>query len=76
MAPVRRLSARQVADDIAARIASGEHQPHTPLPTMRQLAELYSVSPRTVAKVIADLRERGLVYGVQGVGVFVEGPDD
>ncbi|MBM7083587.1 GntR family transcriptional regulator [Micromonospora sp. MMS20-R2-29] len=73
---VRRLTYEQIADDIAARIAAGEYPPHTALPSVRQLAALYSVSTGTIDKVQIVLRTRGLTYGVPGRGVFVEGPEE
>lgn len=72
---VRRLTFQQIADDLAARIASGEYPPHTKLPSNRQLAALYSVSVGTIDKVHIVLRANGLTYGVPGAGVFVEGPE-
>lgn len=76
MTPARRMTYEQIVDDLAARIASGEYAPHTKLPSNRELADLYSVSMGTVAKVHIVLRERGLTYGVPGAGVFVEGPEE
>ena len=75
MTPARRMTNEQIADDLAARIASGEYAAHTKLPSTRELADLYSVSPGTIAQVQRRLRERGLTYGVPGAGVFVEGPE-
>ena len=72
MAPARRMTYEQIADDLAARITSGEYPPHTKLPSNRELADLYSVSMGTVAQVQRMLRDRGLTYGVPGAGVFVE----
>lgn len=76
MAPARRMTYEQIADDLASRIASGEYPPHTKLPSNRELAGLYSVSMGTLAKVQILLRERRLTYGVPGAGVFVEGPEE
>lgn len=70
--PARRLTYAQIADDLAARIEAGEYPPHSELPSVRQLAELYSVSTATIDKVHVVLRGRGLTYGVPGRGVFVE----
>lgn len=75
MTPARRMTYEQIADDLAARMASGEYPPHTKLPSNRQLADLYSVSMGTIAKVHIVLRSLGLTYGVPGAGVFVEGPE-
>nr|MDT0661123.1 winged helix-turn-helix domain-containing protein [Micromonospora sp. DSM 115978] len=71
----RRLSSQQIADDIAARIASGEYPPGAQLPSYRQLGDLYSVSISTAQRVILILSARGLVYGEQGRGVFVNDAD-
>lgn len=69
--PARRMSYEQIADDIAARIDSGEYPPDAKLPSNRQLADLYSVSVATIDKAHIVLRGRGLTYGVPGRGVFV-----
>ncbi|MEU8298575.1 winged helix-turn-helix domain-containing protein [Micromonospora sp. NPDC048909] len=69
------MTYEQIANDLAARIESGEYRPHTKLPSNRELSDLYSVSTGTIAQVQRVLRERGLTYGVPGAGVFVEGPD-
>lgn len=69
----RRMSYEQIADDIAARIESGEYPPDSQLPSNRQLAELYSVSIATAQRVAIVLRAKGLTYGVPGRGVFVRG---
>lgn len=69
------MSAAQIVDDLTARIAAGEYgPPHTQLPTYHALARLYSVGFGTIARVILVLRERGVVYGVQGRGTFVATP--
>ncbi|MFG2057864.1 winged helix-turn-helix domain-containing protein [Micromonospora sp. NPDC048930] len=70
--PARRLTYEQIAEDLAARIVAGEYPPHTPLPSMRELAILYSVSVPTIQKAHIILRERRLTYGVPGAGVYVE----
>lgn len=70
--PARRLTYEQIAEDLAARIAAGEYPPHTALPSMRELALLYSVSVPTIQKVHIVLRSRGMTYGVPGAGVYVE----
>lgn len=65
------MTAEQIADDLAARIKSGEYKPGTQLPPYRVLSELYNVGNTTVAKVMTILRARGVVIGVQGRGVYV-----
>lgn len=68
----RPMSARQIADDLGARIAGGEYgPPGTKLPKRTELAALYSCGLTTVAKAILLLKERGLVEGVQGHAAYV-----
>lgn len=70
--PAMPMSAAQVAEDLASRIAAGEYgPPGTQLPRYEDLAELYSVGMRTVATVMMILKMQGLVSSVQGKGTFV-----
>lgn len=72
--PPIRLSYRQIADDIAARITSGEYPPGARLPSTAALAGLYSVNRSTVIRAVGLLHDRGMVVGVAGRGVFVADP--
>jgi GntR family transcriptional regulator len=65
------LNYRGIADDIAARIATGEYPPGAKIPSYSRLAALYSVSISTAQRAVMVLQERGLVVGAQGRGVFV-----
>lgn len=65
------MSSAQIIDDLTARIESGEMAPGEKLPSYQELVELYSISLGTAAKVVLLLRERGLVFGIQGKGVYV-----
>jgi GntR family transcriptional regulator len=67
----RHMTFRQIADDIAARIGTGEYSPSSKIPSYQQLANLYSVSISTAQRAILILQERGMVYGEPGRGVFV-----
>jgi GntR family transcriptional regulator len=69
------LDYRGIANDIAARIAAGEYPPGAKIPSYSQLAKLYSVSISTAQRAVIVLRERGLVVGAQGRGVFVREQD-
>ena len=69
---VPRLTYREIADDLTARIRSGEYPPGGPLPSYSKLAELYSVSVSTAQRAVALLHDRGLITGEPGVGVFVK----
>lgn len=69
--PPERLTYREIADDLEARIASGEYPPGSPLPSYRQLSEMYSVSVTTAQSAMRLLRDRGLTESVLGRGTFV-----
>lgn len=61
----------RVADDIAARIDSGELADGARLRSERELAEYYEVAYGTVRRAMAVLRERGLIETIHGRGTFV-----
>jgi len=61
----------RVADDIAARIASGELSAGTRLRAERDLATHYGVSYGTVRRAMQVLREQGLIVTIHGRGTFV-----
>ena len=69
--PVPRLTYRGIADDLAARMGSGEYPAGAQLPSYAQIAELYDVSISTAQRAILVLTERGLVVSEPGRGVFV-----
>ncbi|MDG4798670.1 winged helix-turn-helix domain-containing protein [Micromonospora sp. WMMD1082] len=62
---------REVAEDLATRINSGEYPPGERLPTYKEFADLYSVSVTTVQRAIIILQDRGLIVGLQGRGLWV-----
>jgi DNA-binding GntR family transcriptional regulator len=64
----------RVANDIAARIKSGELAPGTRLRSELDLAERYGVAYQTVRHAMKVLRERGLIVSIQGRGTFVQDP--
>lgn len=66
-----RASYRTIARDLEDRIRSGEYPAGSRLPSYAELAKLYSVSVTTVQGAIRLLRERRLVEGDPGRGVFV-----
>ena len=63
-----------MANDIAARIASGELAPGARLRAERELATHYGVSYSTVRRAMEVLRERDLVESIHGRGTFVRKP--
>ena len=60
-----------IADDIAAKIASGELSPGARLPGEADLAIQYGVARMTASRAVRELRERGLVRTVIGKGTYV-----
>jgi GntR family transcriptional regulator len=61
----------RIAEDIAARIASGELTPGTRLRAERDLAEHYGVAYGTIRRAMKVLREQGLIKTIHGRGTFV-----
>ena len=66
------MSSVDIVEDLAARIADGRYPPGSKLESYADLASLYDVSEATIATVLAELRSRGLVFGIQGKGVYVK----
>ena len=69
--PIPTTGYREVADDLCARIQSGEYAAGTRIPSYSELAKLYSVSVTTIQRAILVLQAQGLLVGVQGRGVYV-----
>jgi GntR family transcriptional regulator len=65
------LSYREIADDLTGRIRAGEYPPGSRLPTLRELADLYSISVSTVQRALSLVEDRGLIVSPQGRGIFV-----
>jgi DNA-binding transcriptional MocR family regulator len=63
----------QLADDIAAAIASGAYAPGSRLPSVRQTSLGRRVSTSTVFKAYYLLEARGLVFAREKSGYFVTG---
>ena len=64
----------QIADDITARINSGELRPGARLLSERALAGYYGHSYQSVRRAMEVLRERGLITTIHGRGTFVAEP--
>lgn len=62
---------QQIADDIAADIASEVLPSGQRLPSEQALAEVYGVARGTVRRAVGELVERGLVVVLHGRGTFV-----
>ena len=61
----------QVADQLRAKIESGELLPNTRLPASRVLAKKLGVNRITIVNAYAELEAEGLVVSRQGSGTFV-----
>ena len=67
---------RRIADSLRARIASGELAAGEPVPSARRIVREHGVALATATRVLAALRDDGLVRAVPGVGtVVVDRPD-
>lgn len=64
----------QLADALAERIKSGSLRKLMPIPSETSLQQEYGVSRGTARHAVALLRERGLVFTVQGRGTYVGKP--
>ncbi|GID92588.1 TetR/AcrR family transcriptional regulator C-terminal domain-containing protein [Amorphoplanes digitatis] len=65
---------QRIAAEIAARIAAGDLAPGDRIASTRQLTAQYGIAMATATKVIATLREQGLVRALPGVGTVVAAP--
>ena len=60
-----------IADDLRAKIESGEYPVSSRLPTHEQLMERYGVALNTAREALTVLRDEGRVETHQGVGTVV-----
>ncbi|MBG6104090.1 GntR family transcriptional regulator [Micromonospora vinacea] len=69
--PTERVDYRRIANEIAGKIKSGELAPGEKLSSTRELAEQYGVHISTINRVMTILKDRELVEGQPGKGVYV-----
>jgi DNA-binding LacI/PurR family transcriptional regulator len=62
---------QQIKDILREEIKQGKYKPGDALPSINQLAKVFSTSRNTSVKAIADLVHEGIVYTVQGKGTVV-----
>ena len=62
---------RQVAEILAARIASGEYPRGSRIPTESELVDAYEIARSTARRAVALLREQGLIETVATRGSYV-----
>ncbi|WP_316741020.1 GntR family transcriptional regulator [Streptomyces sp. MK7] len=68
----------QTADALRKQIQDGQLAPGTKLPSARDLQAQFGIANSTAQNALRVLKEEGLIYSVQGRGVFVRqlGPRD
>ncbi|MCO5995771.1 winged helix-turn-helix domain-containing protein [Actinoallomurus rhizosphaericola] len=72
----RRRSYQEVAEVIRDRIARGDWQPRSQLPSQAKMAKEFGVSGSTVSDAIAHLRERGYVWTLPHKGSYARPAED
>lgn len=64
----------QISQEVRRSIEGGELEPGTPLPSERELCEIYGVSRPTVRQATQELLNEGLLERRRGVGTYVAQP--
>jgi GntR family transcriptional regulator len=67
---------RQIAAWLLARIESGDLQPGQPVPSEKELTDMFGVARTTARRAVAWLREEGAIRTVPGRGSYVTRPDE
>lgn len=67
------MAYRDVAEVIRARIEAGDLAPGERVPSTRQIVAEFGIAMATASKVLAALRQEGLVRVLPGVGTVVAG---
>ena len=62
---------QQITDQVRRAIITGELAVGDQLPSVRQLAQLLTINPNTVARAYNDLAQEGVVDAQKGVGAFI-----
>ncbi len=65
----------QIEQGIRGLIARGKLREGEQLPTVREMAVLLRINANTVAKVYAELENKGILKTKRGVGTFITKPD-
>ncbi len=68
------LPSVRIAAELRDRIERGELRPGDRVPSAREITRRFGVAVGTASRVLAALREDGLVRAVPGVGTIVNGP--
>lgn len=62
---------QRIAQDITARIASGETSVGSKIPSQQQLVRQHGASLGTIKRAVEYLQDLGILQGMQGAGIFV-----
>lgn len=62
--------AEEISAIVRGRIRTGQYQPNKRIPSQSEMADEFGVSGRTIAKAIADLRDRGYLVTLPHKGSF------
>lgn len=65
---------KQIIDAVRMKVATGELERGTQLPSVRGLAQQLTINPNTVAKAYNELTSEGWLESRQGLGYFVAAP--
>ena len=68
------LKYEMIVNDLQKRIMNEEFEENHKLPTEEKLIEEYKVSRNTIRNAIKILMNLGIIYPVQGSGMFVRAP--
>ena len=61
----------KISLELMEYISLGVYKPEDKLPSVRELSSLYHVNPNTIAKVYANLEQKGYIYSVPAKGYYV-----
>ena len=64
---------RQVVYAATKAVVSGELEPGTPFPSVRELSQSLKINPNTAQKIVAELTRNGLLEVRPGIGTIVTG---
>ncbi|OGS21831.1 MAG: hypothetical protein A2252_00020 [Elusimicrobia bacterium RIFOXYA2_FULL_39_19] len=59
---------------LISNIQKGQYQPHSKLPSEKELKQEYGISCTTAQRIRHELVNAGVAYAIQGKGCFVAGP--
>ena len=61
----------QIIEKVKSMLISGALQPKSPLPSVRELAQTWEVTPNTVQRALRSLEEEGYIITKRTTGKFV-----